>query len=109
MFRAKLRARDVAVEGVATARRTRPHQRSIGRVTSAPLLDVLHRMNVPSSNFRAEVLGKWFALARGGSIDAAADRIFSHLRGRMDDRHALEEIGKLINSARLLERAQLSL
>ena len=82
VFRTKLRARDVDVRGVAAARRSHPPLRSLGRVTSAPLLDILHRMNVPSSNFRAEVLGKWLGLAGGGSIDAGADRVCAWVAGQ---------------------------
>jgi len=94
VFRTKLEARDVDVRGGTDARRTRPPLRSIVRFRSAPLIDLLRRMNVPSSNLHAEVLGKWFGLVRGGSIDAGADRVCGWIR-RQGERFRCEDASGL--------------
>jgi D-alanyl-D-alanine carboxypeptidase/D-alanyl-D-alanine-endopeptidase (penicillin-binding protein 4) len=76
-LQAKLKARGIRVRGSARAARARPGMRSLAEVRSSPLVQLLRTMNVPSSNFHAEVLGKWFAFETGGpgSIAAGATRL----------------------------------
>jgi len=79
---AKLEVRGIEVRGRADADRSPTGTRSLAEVSSAPLVDVLHPMNVFSSNFYAEVLGKFlgFDTIGVGSIDAGADRVCAWAR-----------------------------
>lgn len=46
---------------------------------------------------------KILSFSENAELNAAADRIFSHLQGRMDDRRALQEIVNLIALTRTFE------
>jgi D-alanyl-D-alanine carboxypeptidase/D-alanyl-D-alanine-endopeptidase (penicillin-binding protein 4) len=76
-LRAKLKARGIEVRGRARAGRAEPGLRTLEEIRSPRLLSLIRAMDVPSSNFHAEVLAKWFAFDDGGpgSIAAGADRL----------------------------------
>jgi len=73
-----LRARGVTVIGTAKTGLAPAGLHAIVRVTSPPLREILHEMNIDSVNFDAEVLGKLLGvLAAGapGTIDKGADAV----------------------------------
>jgi D-alanyl-D-alanine carboxypeptidase/D-alanyl-D-alanine-endopeptidase (penicillin-binding protein 4) len=68
----RLRAHGVSVRDAAVAGSTPTGTHRLASVRSEVLLGVMRRMNVKSSNFRAEVLGKYLALATGHRPTIAA-------------------------------------
>jgi D-alanyl-D-alanine carboxypeptidase/D-alanyl-D-alanine-endopeptidase (penicillin-binding protein 4) len=63
----KLEARGVAVTGKAGSGSAPGGLVSLASIRSDPLAEIMRRMNVPSSNFRAEVLGKLLGAQQSGS------------------------------------------
>jgi serine-type D-Ala-D-Ala carboxypeptidase/endopeptidase (penicillin-binding protein 4) len=68
----RLRGRGIVVRDVASMGAAPYPSRRIALIRSGELLQVLRHMNVPSSNFRAEVLGKWLAAQSGKRATIAA-------------------------------------
>ena len=66
IFRRTLRRAGIAVGGDAGTKAAPAGLRTLAITRSAPLIDIVTRMNRVSSNFRAEVLGKHLALDRSG-------------------------------------------
>lgn len=68
---------------------------ALAQVRSAPLASILRRMNIASSNLRAEVLGKYLGRARFGqpSIDGGARAIEAFVRARGFDATAYDSSG----------------
>jgi D-alanyl-D-alanine carboxypeptidase/D-alanyl-D-alanine-endopeptidase (penicillin-binding protein 4) len=68
----RLRALDIVVRDPATMGAKPGGTTRIAATRSEPLAGILRRMNVKSSNFRAEVLGKWLAASTGRPATIAA-------------------------------------
>ena len=64
---AKLESRGVEVSGKAGIGSAPREMVALASVRSDPLAEIMHRMNLVSSNFRAEVLGKMLGAKRLGS------------------------------------------
>lgn len=76
-----LRRRGVRVVGDPRASVPKGSLVAIAEVSSAPIVEILRRMNVDSINFDAEVLGKYLGAETShvGSIPAAAEAIHAYI------------------------------
>lgn len=82
----RLRAMGVRVDGAPGVGTPRGRVKSIATITSPPVRELLRRMDVASSNFDAEVLGKLLGAQRSGTPGsiakgAAAIRAFASSNG----------------------------
>ncbi len=81
----QLRARGVKVSGKPGMGPSPSNLMGLATIMSDPLIQIMHRMNLVSSNFRAEVLGKYLgARIRGapGSIAKGASSIEEYFAAR---------------------------
>jgi serine-type D-Ala-D-Ala carboxypeptidase/endopeptidase (penicillin-binding protein 4) len=81
----QLRAHGIKVSGKPGMGPAPSRLNGLTTIQSDPLIQIMHRMNVVSSNFRAEVLGKYLgARVRGapGSIAKGAKSIETYLRSQ---------------------------
>jgi D-alanyl-D-alanine carboxypeptidase len=106
----RLRALGVRVDGDPGMGRPSVAIHQIGVESSAPLRQILHRMNVNSRNFFAEVLNKYLGLAAygKGTIAAGARAIEAYARNRGLD-FALYDGSGLSYSNRVTARGILQL